>query len=202
MLLSPETGSKENAELRWRVSPETKAAAQFTARRGLQSSLAARGAARFVHEGDAIFKRIMIATDGSETSERAAMLGIEIARISGGQVTAIYVVDIHRLSHLPGYTTLPGLSKRLLELMQKEGKEATDQVREMADEAGVACEAMIAEGDPSTEILRRSKESDANLLILGTKGTSGLDRVLLGSVAEKVTRNSRIPVLLFPGKRN
>ena len=47
-------------------------------------------------------------------------------------VTVIYVVDIRRLSHLPGYTTLPGLSKRLLELMQKEGKEATEHVCEMA----------------------------------------------------------------------
>jgi nucleotide-binding universal stress UspA family protein len=144
----------------------------------------------------------MIATDGSETGERAAELGIEIARLSGGKATAIYVVDIHRLSHLPGYTTLPGLSKQLLELMQKEGKEATEQVCEMAGEAGVACEAIIADGDPSTEILKRSSESGANLLILGTKGRSGLDRVLLGSVAEKVTRNSRVPVLLVPGKGN
>jgi nucleotide-binding universal stress UspA family protein len=149
-----------------------------------------------------MFKRIMIATDGSETSERAAKLGIEIARLSRGKVTSIYVVDILRLSHLPGYTALPGLSKGLLELMQKEGKEATEQVCEVADEAEVACNAIIAEGDPSTEILRRSQESDADLLILGTKGRSGLDRVLLGSVAEKVTRNSRVPVLLVPGKRN
>lgn len=144
----------------------------------------------------------MIATDGSETSERAAEMGIEIARLSGGKATAIYVVDILRLSHLPGYTALPGLSKQLLELMQKEGKETTGHVCEMAGNAGVACEVMVAEGDPSTEILRRSQESDADLLILGTKGKSGLDRILLGSVAEKVIRNSRVPVLLVPGKRN
>ncbi|OPY53720.1 MAG: Universal stress protein [Methanosaeta sp. PtaU1.Bin060] len=143
----------------------------------------------------------MIATDGSETSERAAEMGLEIVRLSGGKATAIYVVDILRLSHLPGYTALPGLSKRLLELMQKEGKEATKHVCEMAGKAGVACEAMVSEGDPSTEILRRSQESDADLLILGTKGRSGLDKILLGSVAEKVIRNSRVPVLLVPGKR-
>ena len=149
-----------------------------------------------------IFKKIMIATDGSKTSARASELGIEIGRLSEGKVIAIYVVDILRLSHLPGFTALPGLSKRLLELMQKEGKDATGQVCEMAGEAGVACEAMIAEGDPSTEILRRSNESDADLLVLGTEGRSGLDRVLLGSVAEKVTRNSRVPVLLVPRKGN
>ncbi len=147
-----------------------------------------------------MFKNITIATDGSETSERAAELGIEIARLSGGKVTAIYVVDILRLSHLPGYTTLPGLSRRLLELMQKEGSEATEQVREMAEDAGVACEGVVAEGDPAEELLRRSRESGADLLILGTKGRSGLDRILLGSVAEKVTRNSVVPVLLVPGR--
>ncbi len=148
-----------------------------------------------------MFKKIMIATDGSETSERAAEMGIEIARLSGGKVTAIYVVDLLRLSHLPGYTTLPGLGKRLLELMQKEGREATKRVEQRARDAGVVFEGVVAEGDPSEELLTRSKESDADLLILGAKGRSGLDRILLGSVAEKVARHSRVPVLLVPGER-
>ncbi len=149
-----------------------------------------------------MFKNIMIATDGSETSERAAELGIEIARLAVGKVTAVYVVDLLRLAHLPGYTTLPGLSRRLLELMQKEGREATEQVKEMALEAGVACDAIVAEGDPSTELLRISQESIIDLLIMGSTGRGGLDRIFLGSVAEKVTQHSRVPVLLVPGKRN
>lgn len=149
-----------------------------------------------------MFKNIMIATDGSETSESAAEIGIEIARLSGGKVTAIYVIDLLRLSHLPGYTTLPGLGKQLLELMQKEGREATEQVEQKARDAGVVCEGVVAEGDPSEELLRRSKELGADLLILGAKGRSGLDRILLGSVAERVARHSRVPVLLVPGKRS
>lgn len=154
-----------------------------------------------VNERDVVFKKIMIATDGSETSERAAELGIEIARLSGGEVTAIYVADLLRLSHLPGYTTFPSIGRRLLELMQKEGREATEQVKERARDAGVACEGAVAEGDPGTELLRISRESGMDLLIMGSTGRGGLNRMLLGSVAEKVTRHSRIPVLLVPGKR-
>ncbi|RPI17308.1 MAG: hypothetical protein EHM65_03165, partial [Acidobacteriales bacterium] len=88
-----------------------------------------------LYEVITVFKKIMVATDGSETSVRTAKLAIGLARLSGGRVAAIYVVDIYRLAQLPGYTTLPGLSERLMELMLKEGEEATSEIGEMASDA-------------------------------------------------------------------
>ena len=75
-------------------------------------------------------QKIMIATDGSDTSKKAAEVGIEIARRSKGSIIAVYVVDVFRLSHIPGYATFPGLKDKLLELMEKEGIEATQSVED------------------------------------------------------------------------
>ncbi|VVB72228.1 Universal stress protein [uncultured archaeon] len=144
-----------------------------------------------------MIKNIMIATDGSETSEKAAKAGIDIARRSAGSVTVVYVMDIFRLAYLPGYTTLPGIKEQLLELMKKEGKEATDFAAELAMKAGVPCNKIVAEGSPSEELLKISRESGMDLLVMGSVGRTGLDRFLLGSVAEKVVRNSTVPVLLI-----
>ncbi len=144
-----------------------------------------------------MIKKIIIATDGSETSQKAARVGIETARLSGGRVTAVYVVDVFRLAHLPGYAAFPGPKDKLMELMQKEGRDATEYVEKQALEVEIPCQKIVAEGDPSEELLRISGEAD--LLIMGSVGRTGLDKLLLGSVAEKVVRHSTVPVLLIPG---
>ncbi len=145
-----------------------------------------------------MFRKIMVATDGSETSIRAADLAVQLAGLSGGSITAIYVVDIFRLARLPGYTAFPSLSNKLMELMLREGELATAEIYDMATEGGVPFKRIIAEGDPSEEILKRSQDSGADLLVMGRIGRSGMERIMLGSVAEKVVRHARIPVLIVP----
>jgi nucleotide-binding universal stress UspA family protein len=146
-----------------------------------------------------MFNKIMVATDGSEVSENAAKIGIEIAKLSRGTVTILYVVDILRLAHLPGYANFPGLASQLLDLMHREEAETTEKIEEMARAAGVSCNSMKGEGNPSNELLRISQEAGMDLLVIGKVGRSGLDKILMGSVAEKVVRHSKIPVLLIPG---
>ncbi len=148
-----------------------------------------------------MFKKIMVATDGSQTSIRTAELAVDLARLSGGSIIAIYVVDIYRLAHLPGYAAFPSLSSRLMELMQREGELAISEVENMACDAGVPFSSIIAEGDPSQEIIKRSHKSGADLLVLGRIGRSDLEKILLGCVAEKVVRHSKIPVLIVPAVR-
>jgi len=140
----------------------------------------------------------MVATDGSQTSIRTTELAVDLARLSGGSIIAIYVVDIYRLAHLPGYAAFPSLSSRLMELMQREGELAISEVENMACDAGVPFSSIIAEGDPSQEIVKRSHKSGADLLVLGRIGRSDLEKILLGCVAEKVVRHSKIPVLIVP----
>ncbi len=145
-----------------------------------------------------MLEKIMIATDGSEASRKAATVGVDIARISCSEVTAVYVVDTQRLNSLHGYTSLPGLKDRLLDMMLREGESATSEVAKMASDVGLSSNKVVAEGDPSSELLRISQESCIDLLVIGGIGRSGLRKLLLGSVAEKVTRYSKVPVLLVP----
>jgi nucleotide-binding universal stress UspA family protein len=148
-----------------------------------------------------MLRKIMIATDGSETSIHAAELAIDLAKLSGATVAAVYVVDISKLAQLPGYTSLPGINDRLMELMFKEGDEAMTEIRDIASNARVNFEKSVAEGDPSTEILKRSEKDGIDLLVMGGIGRSGLEKFLLGSVAEKVVRHSKVPILIVPGRK-
>lgn len=143
-------------------------------------------------------KKILIAADGSETSMRAADIAICIGKKSGARVTAVYVVDVHRLAQLPGYAAMPGIKDNLMELMFKEGSEALEEIGDKARDAGVAYERAVAEGDPAEELLKLCSDQGFDLIVLGTIGKSGLKKLLLGSVAEKVVRHAHIPVLVVP----
>jgi len=95
-----------------------------------------------------MFEKILVATDGSDHGTRAAKC-IELGKISGGTVAAIYVADTNRTSHLPDDMLLFSIR----ELLLKEGKEALKQVEMMAKEAGVPFESALVEGNPGGEIL-------------------------------------------------
>lgn len=148
--------------------------------------------------GDDLFDKIMIATDGSEASRHAADLGIGLARCSSGKVTAVYVVDMQRLVQLHGYTSLHGPKEDLLDAMLKEGDEAVAYIEEKSKKEGISCDNAILKGNPSYELIRFSKESCANILVMGSIGRTGISRFLLGSVAEKVVRHSEVPVVVVP----
>jgi nucleotide-binding universal stress UspA family protein len=87
------------------------------------------------------------------------------------------------------------------ELLLREGKEALSRVESLAKDMGVAFESAVAEGNPGGEIISFAEKGGMDIIILGAVGRTGLDKFLLGSVAEKVVRNSRIPVLTIPRER-
>ena len=141
-----------------------------------------------------MFEKILVATDGSEHGYRAARVALELGKISGGKVTAIYVADTVKTSHLPDDMLLFSIR----ELLLKEGKEALKQVESLSQEKGVAFESVVVEGNPGSEIISYAESAGMDIIILGAVGRTGLDKFLLGSVAEKVVRNSKIPVLTIP----
>ena len=141
-----------------------------------------------------MFEKILVATDGSEHGYRAARVALDLGKISGGKVTAIYVADTVKTSHLPDDMLLFSIR----ELLLKEGKEALKQVESLSQEKGVAFESVVVEGNPGSEIISYAESAGMDIIILGAVGRTGLDKFLLGSVAEKVVRNSKIPVLTIP----
>ena len=136
------------------------------------------------------FKRILIPTDGSEYTKAAIAKGIALAKQMGAQVTAMYVVDQTSFINFPMDSTIVSVYS----LLEKEGKDAIDFVVQEGEKAGIKVNTLIEEGSPSRKIVDASKNFD--LIVMGTLGRTGISKILLGSVAEKVIRFAQCPVLV------
>ncbi|MDW5549383.1 universal stress protein [Methanosarcina sp.] len=143
------------------------------------------------------YRNIVIATDGSENSLRAISYGIEIAKLSGATVHALYVTDITSFSSMPMDAGL----EAIYDTLREEGEKAISVVKEHGDASGVEVREVRLEGHPSNEIINFAENNDIDLIVVGTLGKSGLDRFLLGSVAEKVVRGSKVPVLVVRSEK-
>jgi len=138
------------------------------------------------------YRNIVIATDGSENSDKAISYGIEIAKMSGATVHALYVVDTSSFSSIP----MDAGWEAMYEILKNEGNKAISYVKETGEATGVEVKEILGEGHPSNEIIDFAENNNVDLIVMGTHGKSGIDRFLLGSVAEKVVRNSKIPVMV------
>jgi nucleotide-binding universal stress UspA family protein len=137
------------------------------------------------------YTNIVIATDGSENTQKAISFGIKIAKFSGATVYALFVIDTFSLSQ-----SWTAGRETMYEVMKKDGLKATSKVKECGETSGVDVKEVLLEGHPSNEILDFAENNDIDLIVMGTLGKTGLDRFLIGSVAEKVVRNSKVPVLV------
>lgn len=153
-----------------------------------------------------IFRKIMIATDGSECSKHAVDKGIEFARLSGGTVYAVYVVSTAYISAMDGsyFSSIDMFPywDAMHEALKKQGQQAVDYVKGLGEMKGVNVESVLLEGNPSEELIRYAEKENMDIVIMGTLGRTGLDRLLLGSVAGNVVRHSKVPVMVVKEKCN
>jgi len=148
-----------------------------------------------------LYRKIMIATDGSENAEKAAVSGIDIAKLSGAKLYAVTVMPtIPHLSYFGVPIEPPKNVSRDEETLHKHFEEdamkTLEAVKEMATKAGVQMETVMLEGHPGSEIIDFAENNDIDLIVMGTLGRTGLDRVILGSVALDVVRHARTRVMI------
>ena len=136
------------------------------------------------------FNKILIPTDGSENTKAAIAQGLELARVMGADVTALYVVDQASFVNFPMDATVVSIYS----LLEKEGKEAVDFVVSEGAKVGVKVEPKVVEGNPAKKIVDEAENYD--LVVMGTLGRTGISKLLLGSVAERVVRFAPCPVLV------
>lgn len=144
-----------------------------------------------LHVNMPLYDRILVPTDGSEEGELAVCHALDLAAVHGASVRAIYVVDTARYAGMPMETTWEGVG----DLLYDDGEAALETVEELAADRDVEVETAVVEGSPSREIVTHAEATDSDLVVMGTHGRGGIDRLLLGSVAEKVVRGSSVPVL-------
>ncbi|GAB3037613.1 universal stress protein [Natronobiforma cellulositropha] len=133
---------------------------------------------------------ILVPTDGSVEGEQALEYAIDLARVHDATIRALYVVNAASYGGLPMETAWDGISDAL----RQEGQAAVERVEELAPE-DVHVETVVLEGSPSRVIVEEAGAEDCDLIVMGTHGRGGIDRLLLGSVAERVVRSSPVPVL-------
>jgi nucleotide-binding universal stress UspA family protein len=138
-----------------------------------------------------LFKKILIATDGSKRTQNAVELGLKIAKEQHSRVYAIYVVDTVTFTSIPMDVTW----ENMYQLLKDEGEEAVKAVKDSAPDVDV--ETHVLEGNPAVEITKFAGDNGMDLIVMGTLGKSGIDRILLGSTAEKVIRIANCPVLVI-----
>lgn len=149
------------------------------------------------------FKKMMIATDGSDCSRLAAEKGIELARLSGGTVYAVCVVSTTSLSMYMDYLSSAGMNpywELIYEGLKKQAQQAVDYIKGLGDKNGIDVESIVLEGDPADELIRYAEENGMDIIVMGTLGRTGIGRLLLGSVAGNVIRHSKVPVMVVREK--
>ena len=150
------------------------------------------------------YKKIMIATDGSDCSNLATDKGIELARLTGGTVYAVYVMSTAYSFDIDGGAfssvgTNPYWTS-IRKALKNQGQQAVDYIKNLGEAKGINVQSILLEGNPSEELIRYANEEKMDIVIMGTHGKIGVNRMLMDSVAGNLVRHSKVPVMVV-GKK-
>lgn len=139
-----------------------------------------------------VYDAILVPTDGSPGTEKVFDHALAIATDRDATVHGLYVVDRRR------YTAAPaGGTDDVRESLREEGEAAIADLKAAAAAAGVETETVTRDGIPHREILEYADDADVDLIVIGTHGRTGPDRLAhLGSTTERVVKNGNVPVLV------
>ena len=146
-----------------------------------------------------MYKRILIATDGSELSQKAVDSGIALAALTGGQIVALQVVPRYPVSYFEGGASVPNAEIARIEKQWADGAQATvDAIKASAAAKDVKATAITAHSDLIAEsIIAAAQKHDCDLIVMASHGRRGLTRMLLGSETTHVLTHSHVPVLVL-----
>ena len=146
-----------------------------------------------------MYKRILVATDGSDLSKAAVQSATELAAAVGAELVALYVVPRYPVSYFEG-----GIAISMDDIARTEkqwsdkGQAVVDAVQQSAQAAGVTTRAVVAQSDLVAEsIMATANKHNCDLVVMASHGRKGIQRVLLGSETQHVLTHSTIPVLVL-----
>lgn len=135
----------------------------------------------------------LLAADGSDFSEEAIRESISLAKASGSKVTALRVVEFN--------PEFEALAPSYVEKMESEAIAYINSIKERAKKEGVDCEGLVERGIPYEVILNKAKEKHADMILMGSHGRTGIERLLMGSVTERVIGHAECDVLVAKSKK-
>jgi len=146
-----------------------------------------------------MFKNILVPTDGSALSRKAAQQAARLAKSVGARLTAFHVAPAYRYNiyadYIPPDFEAP---KAYAARVKKVAERHLDAIAKIAQKAGVRCAASYVTSDfPADAILKAAKKHRCDAIAMATHGRSGIAKLLLGSETTKVLANSRLPVIVL-----
>jgi nucleotide-binding universal stress UspA family protein len=146
-----------------------------------------------------MYRRILVATDGSTLSKKAVKSAIELAGAVGAELVALYVVPRYPVSYFEGGVTVSTEDiARTEKQWADKGQAVVDAVRDAAEAAGVKTRTSLSRSDLVAEsILATARKSKCDLVVMASHGRKGLKRILLGSETQHVLTHSTVPVLVL-----
>ena len=139
----------------------------------------------------AMYKRILVPTDGSEFAKKAGKHALFLSKVSGAEIVAVSVTENNFVNGLPLDDEIYQLNQILKERSEENLKEFDE-----LNEDDVKITHVIREGSPARVILEVAQEEDIDLIVMGSSGKSGFDRFIMGSVADKVVNSAKCAVLV------
>lgn len=142
--------------------------------------------------------QLLVPVDGSQTSVKALEAAIELARLNRARLRLLYVIDA--LDYANGFETARTYYEETLPLMHTDGERLLAQMRSLAEAKGVVCDSVLLEAGAERlcdVVAGHARQVHADMIVLGSHGRRGLNRVLMGSDAEQIVRRAPVPVLVI-----
>jgi nucleotide-binding universal stress UspA family protein len=137
-------------------------------------------------------KKILIPIDGSDYSFRAAEFGVSVAKLVGAQVMVVYVIDAVVLDQIAKVNEREDVEREL----KQDGERYISYVVGLGEKQNVKVASLLAKGRPFEQVVHLAKGLGMDLIVMGTYGRRGAERILIGSVAERVIEYASCPVLV------
>jgi nucleotide-binding universal stress UspA family protein len=141
-------------------------------------------------------RRILCPVDFSEGSRQAVDRAVDLARATRAEIVGVFVLPCGTASagEAPASPCAEDADESMISAVAEDLEEFFDPVRK----AGLALHVSVRRGDCVAQILEQARQTGADVIVMGTHGRSGLERLVLGSVTEGVARESSTPVLIVP----
>nr|MDO8079625.1 universal stress protein [Candidatus Freyarchaeota archaeon] len=141
-----------------------------------------------------MFKKILVATDGSKHAEKAVDYSIALAEAFRAELIVLSVVEKAQLERLEPYAKES--IQEIKEKMKLKAKQFVDEAEKKAKSKNIKVTKYILEGDPAELVCDQAEREGVDLIVVGTRGSTGVQRVVVGSHAIRIIRWSKRPVLI------
>ena len=146
-----------------------------------------------------MYKRILVATDGSTLSRKAVRNALELAAATGAELVALYVVPRYPVSYFEGGISISSQDiARTEKQWADQGQAVVDAVQQAAQLEGIKAKAVTtSSGLVAESIIKAVKKHKCDLIVMASHGRKGIKRILLGSETQHVLTHSSVPVLVL-----